>query len=389
MLFDSRTMHTSKDQEFPGDYEDAFQVDGDQGLVAIADGVSSAIFSRQWADLLTRGVISSPPDLYAESSFKEWLVSLRQEWLAEIDIHHLPWNQRQKLQQVGGAYSTLLWLELYAVEDESQADQETFRMRCFAVGDCSLFHVRDNEILRTFPLSTAAEFDADPVSICSVDHNRDHHLEFTSLDDYCLAGDLLVLCTDAIGKWAMARVEAGDPPDWNAYWDMPHEVWLEEIIGLRTDRAMRYDDTTLVLLRIGVVESAEPGGEEMDGGATLDENDSTTASLTTETTEAEKLEVPESEAERESLPESEVVSTDDDVPQVAAEPDTVTTLNESDAASMPCSAESDADEPDTPESVLSETPTLATGDDCDQTNDGPGDAADDAGTSATKPESAT
>lgn len=266
MFFDSRVLHTSKDQEFAGDYEDAFCVDADRGIAAIADGVSSAIFSRQWANLLTNGVVASIPDLYTESAFKDWLSGLRQQWLSEIDIHNLPWNQRQKLQQVGGAFSTLLWMELTPEESSPESDSGTigFRLRSFAVGDCSLFHIRGNELLRTFPLSTAAEFDADPISICSIDLNRDHQLEFTSIDDHCEPGDLVVLCTDAIGKWAMAKFDAGESLDWNVYWDMPHEIWLEEIIQQRTERAMRYDDTTLVLLRIGggTPSQSAPAGEE-------------------------------------------------------------------------------------------------------------------------------
>ncbi len=263
MFFDVRTLHTAKDQEYAAEYEDAFQVDGERGLASIADGVSSAIFSRQWARILTQGTVDEPPDLYAEGSLESWLEQRRQEWLTTIDIPNLPWNKRRKLQQVGGAFSTLLWIELYedppvdTDREEPAADQESdepkpYRLRCFAVGDCSLFHVREGEILRSFPLTDAASFDADPISICSVNLNRDHCLEFSAMDEYCQSGDLLVLCTDAIGKWAMTRIEADDPPNWETYWDMPSEDWLEEITNLRTERQMRYDDTTLVLLKVGV-----------------------------------------------------------------------------------------------------------------------------------------
>ena len=308
MLFESRSLHTSKDQEFPVDYEDAFQVDGEKGLAAIADGVSSAIFSRQWADLLTCGVIASPPDLYTESAFSSWLATLRQEWIEKIDIHNLPWNQRQKLQQVGGAFSTLLWIELSPNPAESPADQREFRLQCFGIGDCCLFHIRDNEMLRSFPLTTAAEFDADPISICSVDFKKDHQLEFASLDDNCLEGDLLVLCTDAIGKWAMARIEAGDPPVWDSYWDMPHDVWLEEIIGLRTEKVMRYDDTTLVLLRVGAVSDEEKS--EHDDADAVEQVDATTK--TTAPIESEHVDVAYAQAElvQADIPEPEQSKTE-------------------------------------------------------------------------------
>lgn len=289
-MFDAREFHTSKDMEFPNDYEDAFCFDGHRGLATVADGVSSAIFSRQWADLLTRSVIHMPPDLYTEGEFQEWLAARRAEWIDQIDLHNLPWNQRQKLQMVGGAFSTLLWLELYPWqydEGEEPSDDEPrrFRMRSFSVGDCSLFQVRNGEIIRAFPLETAAEFDEDPISICSVNLNRDHQLAFQAIDDDCLEGDLLVMCSDAIGKWAMTRMEEEDPPDWESYWDKPYDEWIDEIVSLRQAKLMRYDDTTLLLLRVGAepteleveadlpIEVDEPGAEadeQIDEAESLD-----------------------------------------------------------------------------------------------------------------------
>lgn len=285
-MFDAREFHTSKDMEFPHDYEDAFCFDAHRGLATVADGVSSAIFSRQWADLLTRSVIHMPPDLYTEGVFQEWLAARRAEWLEQIDLHNLPWNQRQKLQMVGGAFSTLLWLELYPWQyDEGEEPPEDeprrFRMRTFSVGDCSLFQVRDGQIIRAFPLETAAEFDEDPISICSVNLNRDHQLAFQAIDDDCLEGDLLVLCSDAIGKWAMTRMEDENPPDWESYWDKPFDDWIDEIVSLRQAKLMRYDDTTLLLLRVG----AEPSELEVE-----DEFPSETAEDESETIDLEFLE---------------------------------------------------------------------------------------------------
>jgi hypothetical protein len=63
-------------------------------------------------------------------------------------------------------------------------------------------------------------------------------------------GDLLVLATDALAAWAMRQAEAGHPPAWEDYWDTPAEAWQEEIVRLRSQEEMRYDDTTLVLLRV-------------------------------------------------------------------------------------------------------------------------------------------
>jgi hypothetical protein len=93
--------------------------------------------------------------------------------------------------------------------------------------------------------------------IGSVDQKRDHLLEFQSVVDVCVPGDLLVLCTDALAKWALGQSEAGTPVNWERYWEMPVESWQEEIAALRHDRQLRYDDTTLLLLRV-VEETAAP-----------------------------------------------------------------------------------------------------------------------------------
>ena len=254
MFFDARVFHTSKDQNFALEYEDAFHFDPETGRAAIADGVSSAIFSRQWAQILTRETVASIPDLHDTAAFQAWLAERRGSWLTTIDFPKLAWNQRLKLQQVGGAYATLLWLELFpepAGEGENAAAR--YQLRSYAVGDCCLFHVRQGEILASFPMTSAADFERDPISLCSVNMNRDHQLEFQSFGAECAEHDLLVLCTDAIGKWAVGRMEAGDPPDWESYWDRSPEAWLEEILALRESRDMRFDDTTLLMLRVGAV----------------------------------------------------------------------------------------------------------------------------------------
>ena len=119
------------------------------------------------------------------------------------------------------------------------------RLQGFAIGDSCLFHVRGRELVRSFPLHAASEFDADPLALGSLDLGRDRLMQFTALDELCYPEDLLVLCTDALAQWAMQREEAGTPPDWNAWWDMPESRWQAEIAEMRSAGQIRYDDTTL------------------------------------------------------------------------------------------------------------------------------------------------
>jgi hypothetical protein len=250
MFFQSRTFHVAKDTGYAEEYEDAFCVDGERGTAAIADGVSSAIFSALWAQILTQSLVEAPPNLHDAEAFKAWLTERRTTWLAGIDLPKMSYFQKTKLRQVGGAFCTLCWLQVYPDPEQS----EGLRYRAYALGDSCLFHVRDGELLQSFPLHTAAEFDLDPAAICSADLGRDGALVFPAIDEVCATGDLLILATDAVAKCVMAEREAGGTIDWSRYATLHELNWIAEIEAHRNDRRIRRDDSTVVWIRIG----AEP-----------------------------------------------------------------------------------------------------------------------------------
>jgi hypothetical protein len=270
MRFQPRSLWIAKDTESPQYYEDAFCLDAERGAAAIADGVSEGIFSGEWARILTQTTVAEPPNLDDLAGFQAWLARQRVAWAGQIDTSRLAWYQRPKM--IDGAMSTLLWVTLAPIDGQSDGVSGSYRLQSFAIGDCCLFLVRQGEWLRSFPVQSAAEFDLTPGMIGSIDQKRDHLLEFQAVADVCLPGDLLVLCTDAIGKWALGQRDAGCPVNWEDYWEIPVEVWQEEIATLRRDRQMRYDDTTLLLLRVvdETAAPAEPSGETAEVGPTLE-----------------------------------------------------------------------------------------------------------------------
>lgn len=303
MRFESRTFWLAKDAGSPEQFQDAFDLDPRRGVAAIADGVTSGIFSGPWARLLTRAIVAQPPNLDDADDFHSWLGQLRAEWLAGIDLSRLTWFQRPKM--VDGGMTTLLWIELLpplggnglAAPDEAIAKKAiakvdpitdevrggaeisqtsggcsaengatiqqplsaatielgaptAYRLRAYAIGDSFLFHVRAGQVLAMFPFENSATFGLNPAVIGSLDRQTDHLLQFQMIENDCRSGDLLVLCTDALALWAMNCWEAGEPVDWARYWDMPPDVWQEEMYSLRRESLMRYDDTTLVLLKV-------------------------------------------------------------------------------------------------------------------------------------------
>jgi hypothetical protein len=254
MRFAARVFQLAKDPEHPEQLQDACRVDAARGIAVVADGVATAIFSGRWAELLAAAIIADTPDPGDKQGFACWLQKRRQAWSAEIHGGALSWFQRAKLPL--GAFSTLLWVRLLPAEEGPPDAPPSQRLQSFAIGDSCLFHVRGGQLLRTFPIEEAAEFDADPLAVGSVDLNRDQLLSFRLLEDRCRAGDLLVVCTDAVAQWAMRQCESGRPPAWDDYWQISEEAWREEIAALREQGLMRYDDATLLLLRIAA-ESAE------------------------------------------------------------------------------------------------------------------------------------
>ncbi|MGA2031246.1 MAG: hypothetical protein ABSG68_03230 [Thermoguttaceae bacterium] len=248
MRFQSRVFTLAKDPEQPREYQDASQTDAEHGIAVIADGVSSAIFSAQWAALLTEAVAADPPNPRDPAAFGQWLCRQRAAWAGRIDTSDLAWFQRAKLP--AGAFSTLLWIRLLTADPQPAGNYGGYRLQGFAIGDSCLFQVRGGELVRTFPIQAAEEFQADPIVLGSVDLGRDHLAEFAALDEHCFPDDRLVLCTDALAEWALHCYQSGHAPDWDSCWDSTEEQWQAEITELRQQRHMRYDDTTMVLLRV-------------------------------------------------------------------------------------------------------------------------------------------
>lgn len=268
MPFESRVFTLAKDAEHPGENQDACRVDGAAGIAVIADGVATGIFSRRWAEILVEAVVAGPPDPFDAPAMAAWLDQRRRLWSSEIDVANLAWFQKPKMRH--GAFSTLLWVRLDRAEQDVDEGGTAFVLHARAIGDSCLMHVRDGQILDSFPIRRSDQLEADPLVVGSLDLGRDHLARFEPMETVCQTGDLVVLATDAIVHWALRLKEQGNPPRWDDYWDMSESDWQDEIGRLRADRQMRYDDATLALLRV-VEEVAETGtpGEKASQDATV------------------------------------------------------------------------------------------------------------------------
>ncbi len=264
MFFTSRAFWIPKDVRSAEQYEDAFVVDDQRGIAAIADGVSSSFSAATWAQLLVRQAVDAPPNIYDKAAVHTWLTSLRVAWKENIDVGSLAWHQKAKMES--GACATLLstWFDFAEASDPNAT--APIRMHAYAVGDCCLFHVRGGQVLRAFPIEDSHVFAQNPRTVDSIDRGQDDQLALTILTDYCAEGDLIVLCSDALAAWALVELESGRSPCWEQFWEMPQETWGLWVSELRQNGDIRFDDSTLVLLRIG---SGVEISEEMSASGTI------------------------------------------------------------------------------------------------------------------------
>ncbi|MGO9109374.1 MAG: protein phosphatase 2C domain-containing protein [Thermoguttaceae bacterium] len=248
LQFDTRLFTLAKDPEQPGAYQDACCVDTEHHIAAIADGVSSALFSGPWAAILAEAVVAESPNPCDLEEFGVWLRKQRERWAASIDTSGLAWFQKAKLPR--GAFSTLLYARVCEVENAQAGAFGGYRLVAFALGDSCLFQIRGGELVRSFPLETSDQFESDPIVLGSVDLKRDHLLEFALLDEMCYPGDELILCTDAVAEWAVRCNEHREGPVWSDFWQMSEDDWRSGVAWLRQQRQMRIDDATMLLLRV-------------------------------------------------------------------------------------------------------------------------------------------
>lgn len=253
MFFEHRAYWLPKDVQDPNAYEDAFYVDADRGIAAVCDGVSSSLFSGRWAGIMARAVVDDTPNVNDPQAMEAWLQKYRDAWSASIDENSLAWHQKPKL--LDGGATTLLWSEVSGGSNDGIA--RPYQVRSYSIGDCCAFHVRGGQVLQTFPIQDSARFEENPQVIHSV-QKRAETVSFEAMETQCNPGDLLVLCTDAVAAWSMRQIEAGNSVDWESCWNTSAEDWQRWLIGLREGNQIRYDDSTMVLIRIGPASPETP-----------------------------------------------------------------------------------------------------------------------------------
>jgi len=250
MFFLSDVLWAQKAGNSEEEYEDAFWPKGrvigerrTQVSVAVADGATESSFSGVWARQLAhaycRGILSS-------SNLQDSLSKKQQAWARFVGRKPLPWYAEEKVRK--GAFSTVLGLTL---EDQDKNGGAGV-WKALAVGDSCLVQIRNETLLSSFPLSSAADFTNSPFLLgSSREANTGIDSEVRSITGEWQSGDKFYLMTDAIAAWFFREVEKSQAP-WLALRDLetdelPFQPWVDE---LRSTHQMRNDDVTLYRIEV-------------------------------------------------------------------------------------------------------------------------------------------
>ena len=161
----------------------------------MADGTSASAFARLWAQLLVRAYVGGR--LHPESLEAD-LAPIQTEWACRVDQRPLAWYAQEQARR--GAFAALVGLALH--DDASWS--------ALAVGDCCVFHARDDALLTAFPLSDASAFDNRPLLLGSrAESNAGLRNSgvIRGIHGTWRQGDTFLLMSDALAAAVLRRVE--------------------------------------------------------------------------------------------------------------------------------------------------------------------------------------
>lgn len=236
------------------DYEDAFApkidgiIDQETFAIAIADGATESSFASDWAKMLTRAFVKERFTNIQALQARTEILSKR--WHTFVNCRPLPWFAEEKVRL--GAFATLLGVELTSNSNDSN---ESGSWSAIAVGDSCLFQVRNDDLVLSFPISSASEFGSSPTLLSTnLACNSQLWEKVKRQTAEWQSGDLLLLATDALACWFLTEHENNEKP-WNILYGFtenssPQESFKAWANDARRSTRLKNDDITLLLVRL-------------------------------------------------------------------------------------------------------------------------------------------
>jgi hypothetical protein len=269
MELKSKEFRVNKSENLPGDCEDHFAISADKMRIAISDGASQSIFVNEWAEILAVGFVESSPGIKSPKIrdkvvkdwlFGQWLPPLQAQWRGSVAGKTIHWFDRDNFRR--GAHATFLGLEF-----KETPSGRSLKWQAIAVGDSVLFLIRNGRLLKSFPLATFGDFPYYPALLCSRIFGNERIKNGEGANSVrtdggkCRPGDTLILCTDALAKWFLIRNEAKDKPWLEVCSITNQEQFIAFVKNLRAENQIDDDDTTLVIVDVGLNKSHSVGSK--------------------------------------------------------------------------------------------------------------------------------
>jgi hypothetical protein len=259
---------TPKSSHATDEHEDAWAIGLEHGRAAIADGASSAFMSREWAAVLTRSYVDTPP-AHDLAAVRGWVATSSQDWSlaahgtssatqadhdgatrklsdirAEIDQEqNKDWWSAESERR--GSFAAFVGIKVGL--DEASGD---VCWDALAVGDSCLIQVRPHGsaiVLEcAFPIDSADAFGGNPELVATAGAEGAGLLPvIRTASGNLRQGDVLLLMTDALAQWAITQDSLGQAP-WTLLLGLTQPEIGPLAIQERATGAMVDDDVSLV-----------------------------------------------------------------------------------------------------------------------------------------------
>lgn len=225
---------------------------------AIADGATESSFAERWAQSLVKTFIAAPPPGQTAASvpLEQWLAPLQRDWHGGIAWDKLPWYAEEKARS--GAFAAFLGVQFSPAPASrpksgffdffrARKTEPELAWRAIAVGDSNFFQVRNEQLVRAFPLEHADQFNSRPLLLSSnPKKNQPVWQRMQVASGEGRPGDFFFLATDSLAQWFLAEHEKKRAPwKWLTALKSPDD-FAELVEKLRSSTAARNDDMTLI-----------------------------------------------------------------------------------------------------------------------------------------------
>ncbi len=251
MLLSVKNYYIQKKGNKRKEYEDAFypvvndRINNTEVIFAVSDGATEGIHSKKWANILVK-TYCELYDIGLESNFLEISRKFWSEWKKEyIKKRELLGNPLQWYEEAGfdrGAFASLLGLIL-----KNKSGEQIWN--AIALGDTCFVQVRENKVIRSFPLSESGSFNNSPFLLPS-NQSQDEAIELLHVSGDWRYGDSFFLMTDALACWFLKTMENRDDPiEIINSFEISEKNFYDFVENNRNSKLLKNDDVTLIVIK--------------------------------------------------------------------------------------------------------------------------------------------